>query len=122
MNHPKKKAVLKIYGLHLQVHLGCTELERNVKQAVTVNVEMHFDSMPAAVKSDNLTDTICFDGIIRKVQDIICTKQYNLIEHMGNNIFEIIKKEAPDVFVRIIVSKAPKIEGFSGIVAFELEG
>jgi FolB domain-containing protein len=122
MNHPKKEAVLKIDGLRLQVHLGCTELERNVKQTVTVNIEMYFNSLPIAVKSDNLTDTICFDGIIRKVQDTICKKRYNLIEHMGDNIFEIIKKEAPDVFVKVIVGKAPKIEGFSGNVAFELEG
>lgn len=122
MHQSKKEAVLQVFGLQLQVYLGCTEQERSVKQTVTVNIEIRFETVPAAVKSDQLTDTICFDVMTKKVQEIICKKHYNLIEHMGNDIFEIVKKEAPRAYIKVIVCKMPKIEDFCGIAQFELAG
>jgi FolB domain-containing protein len=118
----KKTALLKIFGLQLSVNLGCTEQERDVKQTITIDIEIHFNTLPKALKSDNLNDTICFDALIKKIQDATCKKHYNLIEHIGSEIFEITKKVSPNGYVKVITNKMPKIKGFSGIAAFELAG
>ena len=57
------QSVLKVEHLELQIHLGWTAAEREVRQRVLLNIEFYFLELPKAALTDELNDTICYAAI-----------------------------------------------------------
>jgi FolB domain-containing protein len=86
------KCALMLEELKLKVNLGLTAFERNKKQTVVLYIKIAFKKPPLACKTAKISDTICYDQLIKKIQKFCQNKKFILIEEMGMKILQLLKK------------------------------
>lgn len=112
---------LRIKDFLLPVYLGLTDAERFQSQTISLELEMWFDTLPKACQTDQIDDTNCYAHIITAIQDQTCDKRFHLLEHLGYDIFHLVKALLPPpAKISVKVTKQPKIAGFDGNVQFHL--
>jgi dihydroneopterin aldolase len=115
----KINSSLCIHHLELYVHLGWQEAERAQAQGVALDIDIHFAAPPAACVSDRLDDTLCYSQLIQTIREYVANKQYQLLEHFGFDLYQLIKKHMPEgAELKIALTKHPHIEGLTGGVSF----
>jgi FolB domain-containing protein len=87
---------LILEDLKLKLHLGATTLERRKKQEVLLQIKIIFAKPPLACKTGKLSDTVCYDLLIKKIQKFCENKEFILIEELGTKLFLLLKKNIPN--------------------------
>ena len=107
---------LRLDGLSLQVHLGCTQEERRAPQEVRLSVEFRFEIPPAGAVSDRLEDTVCYAEVSSALKAELETGEFNLIEKLGCDAYRIVKSIAGEnVSVAMSAHKVrPPVVGLEG--------
>lgn len=101
---------LSINDLQLKVNLGASEKERARKQTVMLNIDIIFSTPPKACKTDAIADSVCYDEMIVKIRKFCIGKEYSLIEHLGHQLHQFIKKNIPSgCRLYLMVEKKPPI-------------
>lgn len=114
---------LLINDLELSVHLGWPDSERDEKQIVHTDIDIHFTHAPKACESDHLTDTLCYATLIDVIREKIAHQHFHLIEHLSYTIYHIIEPLLPaQSHITVRIKKHPKIEGLAGYVSFSYSG
>lgn len=112
---------ITLHKLKLNVHLGWPDTERASAQIITVEVMIQFPSLLAGCLSDQLTDTYCYDQLTSLIKETASKKAYRLVEHLGHEIYQAIKRYVKDTAkIKIIISKHPAIVDLMGGVTFSL--
>lgn len=115
----KNTGSLSISNLELPVYLGWSSSERRIKQVISLDITIHFLSLPKACITDKLNDTVCYSTLIQKIRDHLVGKKFNLIEHVCHELYQLTKPLLPKQSVlTLTLSKRPKIPDFSGKVSF----
>ena len=89
------KSALILEDLKLKLNLGVTKLERRKKQTVLLQIKIDYPKPPLACKTGKISDTICYDGLIKKIQSFCKNKEFFLIEELGMQLLLVIKKIVP---------------------------
>ncbi len=89
------QSVLKVEHLELQIHLGWTAAEREVRQRVLLNIEFYFLELPKAALTDELNDTICYAAIENMLMKEVNLQTFKLLEHLGYRCYELVKSAVP---------------------------
>lgn len=106
-------------NLELSVRLGCLPIEQMQDQTIGVDIKLQFSNAPRACQTDNLDDTICYDLLISKIKNELASRKFRLIEHLGHEIYQIVRKNASsDVFIGIRIKKKPLIINLKEGVTF----
>ena len=106
---------VRFYGRH-----GMTAAEHVVGAWFSVDVELAVDLTAAAV-SDELTATVDYGAVARRIVDIGTRERVNLIERLAGLIAEALLREFPAERVRVRVRKlTPPLEGLVGTPGVEL--
>lgn len=110
---------LKIEDLEFRVYLGWPDKERLKEQLVLINIDIFFETIPAACASDKLDDTFCYSHLIKTLHEKIGQRHFHLIENLCHELYKIVK-EIVTVPSQIIISvtKHPNIPGLKGGVTF----
>jgi FolB domain-containing protein len=117
MNFIKSSIVL--HQLELYIHLGWPESERLQKQAVMVDIHIHFPEPPKACMTDELDERTNYDSLSKKIIEHTMPKSFRLIEHLGFEIYQITKTFVPEkTLINICVTKHPPILHLKGGVQF----
>lgn len=115
----KKKSSLLLQGLALQVNLGWRKQERGKEQAVILDLTLAFPQPPKACLTDELEDTLCYADLIEKIRTAIAHKNFRLLEHLGYDIYHLIKAHVPPTTkISVRITKFPKIDGLTGGACF----
>lgn len=116
MLEPFSFHALKLRELVLWVHLGCTSEEREKAQEVRVTVDLRFQQSPKGTFTDSLKDTICYAEISKAIQQRCQSREYQLIERMGFDIYGVVREIAgPAVQIGISVHKVrPPVDHLLG--------
>ena len=77
--------------MRIWVHLGCTEQEKFNPQLVSLNIELYFKSLPEGARNDKLEGTVCYAALVQKVKSFCRNRQFNLIEHLTAEIYQVVK-------------------------------
>lgn len=113
-----KSTLLKVNQLKLSIHLGWSEKERKHEQQVALSFTIDMPT-PKACLTDELTDTVCYDALIKKIQAHVKNKEYRLIEYFSQDMYQLVKSELPKKSqLQITVTKKPKIAAFNDTVSF----
>ncbi len=114
----KNKTSLQIRQLELHVNLGWRKKERGKEQAVFLDLDIFFPSMPKACLTDELDDTFCYAKLIEHLREKISEKSYRLIEHLCRDIYQHAKNFLETKSnLRVCITKYPNIPGL-GHVSF----
>ncbi len=108
---------MSFYGYH-----GIDESEKFFGGKFEVDLEMIFN-LEAAIKSDNLKDTISYVDVYKKIKQIVTGEKFNLIEALAGKILsELFNNFNIDkALIRVRKPGAP-VQGVLDTIEVELFG
>ncbi len=87
MSHPE----LTIRGISLPVRLGCSADERLDPQPVEVDLTIRFETPPRGMVTDRLEDTVCYDGLVSAIKQVVTDREFSLVEYLANEILTSLR-------------------------------
>ena len=96
--------IIYIKDLRVQTIIGIFGWEREVRQEVSIDLEMAFDSKRAA-KTDAIEDTIDYKKIAKGVIKFVEESEFQLQETLAEGIAELVKNKYKVNSLKLRVSK-----------------
>jgi dihydroneopterin aldolase len=93
-----------IHALKTETIVGIFDWERQVKQAVVVDIEFSADIAKAAL-SDSIDDTLNYKGVAKRVLAFIDESSFHLVETLAEHVAMLILEEFDVSWVSITLSK-----------------
>ena len=103
-----------INNLEVEAVIGIFQWEREVRQLISVDIEMDFDNKTAA-QSDDIKDALNYKLVGKRVTAFIKKSKFQLVETLAEQISKIILKEFPVSKVKIKVSKPGAMRGSDSV-------
>ena len=103
-----------IRGLEVEGIIGIFQWEREVRQIISVDIEMDFDNKKAA-KSDSIEDALNYKLVGKRITSFIKNSKFQLVETLAENISKIILKEFPVTTVKVTLSKPGALRGSNSV-------
>ena len=103
-----------IRGLEVEGIIGIFKWEREVRQIISVDIEMDFDNKNAA-KSDSIEDALNYKLVGKRITSFIKDSKFQLVETLAENISKIILKEFPVTTVKVTLSKPGALRGSDSV-------
>ena len=103
-----------IRGLEVEGIIGIFQWEREVKQIISVDIEMDFDNKRAA-KSDSIEDALNYKLEGKRITSFVKNSKFQLVETLAENISKIILKEFPVTTVKVTLSKPGALRGSDSV-------
>ena len=103
-----------IKNLEVEAVIGIFQWEREVKQLISIDIEMEFDNKSAA-KSDDIKDALNYKLVGKRVTAFIKKSKYQLVETLAEKISQVILTEFPISKVKITVSKPGAMRGSDSV-------
>lgn len=103
--------LIEVRGLKLKGRLGVTPEERAAPQPVVISVAVRTDTRLASA-TDDLSATLDYDGIVRRISTIVSDEEFQLIETLADRVARLLlsDKRAQDCWVRVAKPAAPLSE------------
>lgn len=97
-------STLEIENLDLQLHLGVSSAEQQQSQRVSFSIKLQFQALSAAVQTDDLDDTWCYQQLEDLLRETLCARSFHLLEHLAYVSFNLIRTLIPaevDLWLRV---------------------
>jgi dihydroneopterin aldolase len=116
MNKIDSLIKILVKDLVLPCNIGVTERERQEKQPVVINIIMWADT-EAAIKTDNIKQTVDYRDIYLKVKELIDNNEFCLLERLAGEIAAICLSQTfvKKVTVRVDKPHALKLASSAGV-------
>ena len=101
--------VLFIHGLRLDTEIGVYEWEKNVKQPISLDIEVNTDASRPA-QSDELRDALDYQKISDRVTEFINSQHFHLVETVAEKVADLLFIEFGVGWARVKVSKLSAIK------------
>ena len=102
--------IVFIRELQIQTVIGIFDWERDIKQTVSLDIEMATDIEKAA-KSDHIDDTLDYKAVSKRLISYIESSEFQLVETMAERVCTIIREEFNVPWIRLRLSKPGAIKG-----------
>ena len=100
----KMKDIIYIKDLRVQTIIGIFGWEREVRQEVSIDLEISFDCKKAA-KTDSIEDTIDYKKITKNIIKFVEGSSFQLQESLAEGIAKLVKNEYKSSSIKLRVSK-----------------
>lgn len=109
-NNVDAKATILLEGFEVQIDIGIHEFEKQGKQRVLVDVELHLaNGVISAAASDRINDVLDYDFVTDGIKEIAELKHWNLQETLADAILShvlspeqvagaVVTTRKPDVY------------------------
>ena len=111
-NYDMDKVFIK--NLQVETIIGIFEWEREVRQVVSIDLEMEFDNKKAA-KSDDIKDALDYKKIGKRVSGYVKKSKYKLVERLAEQIAKIVLNEFPVSSLILSVTKPGALRGSESV-------
>ncbi len=99
-----------IKNLRVETIIGIYDWEREVKQVVSMDLEMAADIKMAA-QTDNIEYALNYKSISKRIIKFVQEKKFKLIESMAEEVAQIVLIEFSVPWVRLRISKPGALRG-----------
>ena len=103
-----------IKNLKVEAIIGIFDWEREVRQVISIDLEMEFDNKKAA-KSDDIKDALDYKKVGKRITAFVKTTKYNLIERLAEQVAKLVLKEFPVSCVIVSVFKPGAMRGSESV-------
>ena len=103
-----------IENLTVETVIGIYDWEREIRQAVSLDLEMDFD-ISAAAESDAIDDTLDYKSVSKRLIQFIEQSQFQLVEALAERCAAIVLDEFPVRRLRLKLSKPGAVRGSSAV-------
>lgn len=114
---------LEVKDFSLWLHLGVSAEERKFPQEVRLSFDLLLPSVPAAVKSDQIEDTLCYGKLCEALRETLAPQEFCTIERVAGAALSRLQESLPGgTGLRLRVHKVrPPVPQLLGGVVFETE-
>ena len=102
--------IVFIRELEIETVIGIYDWEREVKQVVSIDLEMATDIRKAAA-SDSIENTINYKAVAKRLIDFVGGSEFQLVETMAERISAIVQDEFAVSWLRLRLSKPGAVRG-----------
>ncbi len=106
--------IVFIQGLKIDTVIGIYDWERQVRQDITLDIEMGFDIVPAS-KTDHIDQTLDYKAVSKRLIDFVKNSEFQLVETLAEKICEIILNEFEVMEVKLTLNKGQAVTGAQGV-------
>ncbi len=103
-----------IENLTVETVIGIFDWEREIRQSVSLDLEMEFDITKAAA-SDHIDDTLDYKAVAKRLIRFIEKSEYQLVEALAEECARIVLAEFPVGRLRLKLSKPGAVRGSSAV-------
>jgi dihydroneopterin aldolase len=103
-----------IEDLRIETVIGIFDWEREIKQTVSLDLEMDFDIRKAA-GSDHIDDTLDYKAVAKTLIKFVGTSEFQLVESLAERCAEIVLEQFPVKALRLKLSKPGAVSGSSAV-------
>jgi FolB domain-containing protein len=103
-----------IENLTVETVIGIFEWEREIRQAVSLDLEMEFDIRKAAA-SDSIEDTLDYKAVSKRLIHFIEQSEFQLVESLAEKCAAIVLDEFPVGWLKLKLSKPGAVRGSSAV-------
>ena len=108
-----------VHDLLVNASVGVHEHEKLGPQPLHISIDLTVRELPGP-KSDHISDVVCYEDVVRKVQDICELGHVNLIETLAERVAASCLDDSRVHAVRVRVEKPQAIEECAS-VGIEIE-
>lgn len=102
--------IVFINDLRIETIIGIYDWEREVKQTVSVDLEMAHDILRAA-ETDDIQYALNYKAVGKRIIEFVESSQFLLVETMAEQIAAIIQNEFKVPWLRLRLSKPGALRG-----------
>jgi len=102
--------IVFIRDLRIETVIGVYDWEREIRQIVSIDLEMGTDIRPAAV-SDHIQDTLDYKAVAKRLIQFIGDSEFQLVETLAQRSADIILNEFNVPWLRLRLSKPGAVTG-----------
>lgn len=106
--------IIFLRDLRIEAIIGIYDWEREVKQVVSLDLEMAADIRRAAA-SDAIEDTLNYKAVSKRLIEYVGSSDFQLVETLTERVAGIILSEFEVPWVRVTLNKVGAIRGASGV-------
>lgn len=103
-----------IEDLRIQTVIGVFDWEREIKQTVSLDLELAFD-IGAAAQSDDIADTLDYKAVSKRLIQFVERSDYQLVEALAEQCAQIVLAEFPVDWLRLKLSKPGAVRGSNAV-------
>ncbi|MDT8319891.1 MAG: dihydroneopterin aldolase [Xanthomonadales bacterium] len=103
-----------IENLIVETVIGIFDWEREIRQAVSLDLEMDFDIRRAA-QTDAIEDTLDYKAVSKRLIHFIEQSEFQLVESLAEQCAAIVLGEFPVRRLRLKLSKPGAVRGSSAV-------
>ena len=107
-NMNKPADIVYLHGLKCETIVGVWEWEKNIKQVLTLDIDLACDIKPAA-EQDDLSQALDYQAIATHVQNFTQDSKFELIETLIEKIAAQILENFDTSWVRIKLDKGQAV-------------
>lgn len=102
--------IVYIRDLKIPTVIGIYDWEREIRQTVSLDLEMATDIRKAA-ESDSIADTLDYKAVSKRLISFIEGSEFQLVETMAEQCAEIVRSEFNVPWLRLRLSKPGAVRG-----------
>lgn len=102
--------IIYLNDLRIETIIGIYDWEREVKQVVSLDLEMGTDIARAA-QTDNIEDTLNYKAVAKRLISFVGESEFQLVETLAERITDIILNEFDVPWVKLRVNKQGAVRG-----------
>jgi dihydroneopterin aldolase len=103
-----------IENLNIETVIGIFDWEREIRQTVSIDLEMEFDIRKAA-QSDAIEDTLDYKSVSKRLIHFVEDSEFQLVEALAENCAAIVLAEFPVNWLRLKLGKPGAVRGSSAV-------
>jgi dihydroneopterin aldolase len=103
-----------IEDLRVETVIGIFDWEREIRQTVSLDLEMEFDIRKAA-ESDQIDDTLDYKAVAKTLIEFIGESEFQLVESLAERCAQIVLDNFPVSKLRLKLSKPGAVRGSSAV-------
>ena len=102
--------IIYLHGIKVECVIGVWAWERQIKQVITIDLDMAADIRRAAA-SDELEDTLNYKAVAKRVQAYVGDSRFQLVETLAEKLAELLLTEFRIPWCRVRVNKGGAVRG-----------
>ena len=103
-----------IENLTIETVIGIFDWEREIRQTVSLDLEMDFDISQAAA-SDSIEDTLDYKAVAKRLIRFVEKSEFKLVESLAEHCAQIVLNEFPVERLKLKLSKPGAVRGSSAV-------
>ncbi len=103
-----------INDLQVETVIGIFDWEREIKQTISINLEMEFDISKAA-ESDDINDSLDYKKVSKRIISLCEKADRYLVENLIEKIAQVVLKEFPVSKVTVSLEKPGALRGSKSV-------